>query len=81
LAGFSDGSVDAVVSIDEDIFAPDGEEDFLTGDEAVAVFGEQEKKLQGNTFEFDEMTGPAEFEGPRVEFEAFKSYGFVGHGP
>ncbi|HXJ14731.1 MAG TPA: hypothetical protein VNH19_20835 [Candidatus Limnocylindrales bacterium] len=80
MAGLSDGGVDAVVSVDEDIFAPDGEEDFLAGDEPVAVFSEQEKELQGNTFEFDQVTSPAELEGALVEFEIFKSYGFVGHG-
>jgi hypothetical protein len=79
LAGFADSGVDAVVGINEDIFTPDGQEDFLSGDETVAVFGEQEEQLEGNAFEFDETAGAAQLEGARVELEDFKSYCFVGH--
>jgi len=79
LAGLADSSVDAVVGVNEDIFTPDGQEDFLSGDETVAVLGKQEEQLEGNAFEFDETAGAAQLEGAWVEFEVFKSDGFVRH--
>ena len=63
LAGFADSGVDAVVGVNEDIFAPDGQENFLSGDEAVALLGEQEEQLEWNAFEFDETAGAAQLEG------------------
>lgn len=79
MAGFADGGVDTVVGVNEDIFTPDGQEDFFSRDETVAVLGEQEKQLEGNAFEFDETAGAAQFEGAWVELEVFKSYGFARH--
>jgi len=79
LAGFADSGVDAVVGVNEDVLPPDGLENFLTSDEALAVFGKQEEQLEGNAFEFDETAGAAQLEGAWVEFEVFKSDGFVRH--
>ncbi|HKM84535.1 MAG TPA: hypothetical protein VJY15_26695 [Candidatus Acidoferrum sp.] len=63
MAHFADSSVDAVVGVNEDILTPDGQEDLLSGDQAVAVLGEQEEQLEGNAFEFDETAGAAQLEG------------------
>jgi hypothetical protein len=72
LACFSDGGINAVVSIDEYVFAPDVPKDFFASDETMAIFGEQEKQLQRDALQFDEMAVPAKLKGAGVELEAFE---------
>jgi hypothetical protein len=51
LPDFPDRGVDAVLGVDEDIFAPEAVANFLAGDDAALLFGEQEEQFHGDAFE------------------------------
>ena len=79
LARFPDRGIDAVVGIDKNIFTPDHPQDLLSRHQALAVFSQQQKQLQRDTFQFNELAVAAKLKGPRVEFEAFEVDGFLQH--
>ena len=63
LTDFADGAVDAVVSIEKDIFAPDSLGDFFAGDELTFLLNEDDENLQGKALELEDTSCMAEFEG------------------
>jgi hypothetical protein len=79
LARFPDGGIDAVVGIDKYVFTPDRAKDLFSRHQALAVFSQQQKQLQRDAFQFDELAVAAKLKGPRVEFEAFEVDGFLQH--
>ncbi|MGA7840384.1 MAG: hypothetical protein WCA34_05675 [Candidatus Acidiferrales bacterium] len=79
MASFPDGGIDAVVGIDEYVFAPDCPEDFFSRDETLAIFGEQEEQLQRDALQLDELAVLAKLKGTWVEFKAFEMDGFGKH--
>jgi hypothetical protein len=53
--------------------------DLFSRHQTLAVFSQQQKQLQRDTFQFDELAVAAKLKGPRVEFEAFEVDGFLKH--
>ena len=51
MADFSDGGVDAVFGVNEDILAPETVDDFLSGDDAALPLQKKDEQLRGDAFE------------------------------
>ena len=51
MAEFTDGGVDAVFGIDEDLGRPEASGDLLARDELTVAFGEQDEQLQRLTLD------------------------------
>lgn len=79
LADFADGGVDAVVGVDEDVFAPEAVDDCLARDHGTLAFGEQEKKFERNAFEFQSVAVTPQFEAFAVKLEFTEMVGTVAH--
>ena len=69
VADLSDGGVDAVFGIDEDILAPETFDDFLAGDDATLALQKKDQQLHGDALEFHDPIIAAELETRGVEFE------------
>ena len=60
-----DRAPDAVVGIEENTFAPNPRDDFIPGDNLVLVLNEQDKYLQGDTLQLQDV--PAAAQPPETE--------------
>jgi hypothetical protein len=80
LADFSDGGVNAVFGIDEDILAPETVDDFLAGDYATLALQKKHQQLHGDALQFQGVAVAAQFEAVAVEFEFVEMVARAGHG-
>jgi hypothetical protein len=55
LADLSDGGVDAVLGVDENILAPEAVDDFLAGDDGTLPLQEKDQQFHGNTLEVNAL--------------------------
>ena len=78
-ANFADCSVDAVVDVDEDVFAPNVFENLLAGDEMTLPLGQKEKDVQGDALEVHYLTAAPELAGRAVQLEVGKTEPVKGH--
>jgi hypothetical protein len=69
LTDFADSAVDAVVSIEEDVFSPDPLGDFFAGDELTFLLNQDDEDLQGKALQFEDTSRVAELEGSKVDLE------------
>jgi hypothetical protein len=69
LADFADGAVDAVVSIEKDVLAPDPLGNFLAGNELTLPLDQNEQDLQRKTLELQHATSVSELKGSRIDLE------------
>src|ERR1019366_807156 len=69
LPDFADRSVDAVVSIEKNVGAPDPFHNLLAGDDAVPLLDQQQKKFRRDALQLEHTTAPAQLVGALVELK------------
>jgi len=81
LPNLADRTVDAVVGIEEDAFAPDSLDNFFAGDELTLLLNQDDQDLEGKPLQFEETSRVAKFERSKVDLEILpESDGFLRSG-
>ena len=79
LTDFSDGSVNAVLGIEEDILAPDLFDDLVAADQPAVALREESEELHGDFFKLENTVGSAQLITAAVKFE-FREFHYAdGH--
>ena len=66
---FADSSVNAVISVNKSIPAPDPFNDLLAGDKLPFRFDQEEQQFRGNSFQFEDPARATQFVGAQVQRE------------
>jgi len=69
LLDFSDGGVDAMLGVDENILAPDSRDDLVAGDELALALHQEREDLHGDFLQLEDTNSPAQLVTAAVEFE------------
>ena len=69
LTDFADGCIDAVVGVEEDIFAPNLFDNLVPADELSVLRDQQQKKLHGDMLQLQWLARPAQFIGAEIELK------------
>jgi hypothetical protein len=81
LADLAYRAVNAVVSIEKDVLAPDLLGNLFAGDELTFLHDQNEQDLHGNTLELERTTDVPKLEGSKIDLEILpESDGFLRSG-
>jgi hypothetical protein len=80
LTDLADGRVDAVVCVNEDLFAPNAIQDFFAGEELAMALDQQKKQVQRNALEMNDAAAAAELIGFTIQLEILELIDFGAHG-
>jgi hypothetical protein len=69
LADFSDRCVDALLSIQEDLFAPEPLDDLLSGNQLAVMFDQENQQLHRDLLKPQWLTIAFQFIAPQVQLE------------
>jgi hypothetical protein len=69
LPDLADGTIDAVVCVEEGILAPDSFNDLLAGDQLASVHHQQKQELHGDALQLDRASRAAQLVETQVQFE------------
>src|SRR5882724_757211 len=73
LPEFSDGGVDAMLGLNEDVLAPEFVDDLFACDEVAVPAGQQDQQLHGNFFEFQRPAVATQLIAAQIQLKSVKS--------
>ena len=79
LAHFTNGGVNAVFRVDEDLAAPETTCDLFAGDDLAFAGGEEDEKLHGLALHLERSAATAQFEAVAIEPEVTEFKDRPGH--
>jgi hypothetical protein len=88
LPNFANCGVDAVISIEKNILAPDSFDYLVAAYKLSSLFDQEKKQLHGDALQLEDAAGAAQFVDPQVQLKIFAQADLVGrldwvgsHGP
>ena len=78
-SNLANGSIDAVLSINKDIFAPQPLDNLLPADDLPIFLQQQDEQLHGNALEFQRAILTSQFKAGGVQFKIAELVGGRGH--